>query len=316
MERNKELAVHEGHAKLAVKVKDLGNGTWRYDYALMNLDFARAVTSGTNPNIRVERNNGFDSFAVPVPEDAVVSATWFSDGDTNAGNDWTASTNGGRVTWIAPAGNTLNWGTLFSFSITVNKPPVTAVGELHIAEAGSPAGYVLETLAPTAGAVPDPVAAVTPASIGFSVNQGGIVNSSITVANNGGLGSSVNYTVTEAPTSCASPSDVAWLSALPASGAVSGGSTASVAAKGDATTLAAGAYSAKLCVATNDANHPSFEVPVSLTVNQVVTHTVGGNVIGASGALKLKLNGGSELSLAGSGSFQFPNALEVGADMR
>jgi hypothetical protein len=313
MERNKELAVHEGHAKLAVKVKDLGNGTWRYDYALMNLDFARAVTSGTNPNIRVERNNGFDSFAVPVPEDAVVSATWFSDGDTNAGNDWTASTNGGRVTWIAPAGNTLNWGTLFSFSITVNKSPVTAVGELHIAEAGSPAGYVLETLAPTAGAVPDPVAAVTPASIGFSVNQGGIVNSSITVANNGGLGSSVNYTVTEAPTSCASPSDVAWLSALPASGAVSGGSTASVAVKGDATTLAAGAYSAKLCVATNDANHPSFEVPVSLTVNQVVTHTVGGNVNGASGALKLKLNGGNELSLAGSGAFQFPNALEVGA---
>jgi hypothetical protein len=48
----------------------------------------------------------------------------------------------------------------------------------------------------------------------------------------------------------------------------------------------------------------------------VVTHTVGGNVIGASGALKLKLNGGSELSLAGSGSFQFPNALEAGADMR
>ncbi len=313
MERNKELAVHEGHAKLAVKVKDLGNGTWRYDYALMNVDFARAVTSGTNPNIRVERNNGFDSFAVPVPEDAVVSATWFSDGDTNAGNDWTASTNGGRVTWIAPAGNTLNWGTLFSFSITVNKSPVTAVGELHIAEAGSPAGYVLETLAPTAGAVPDPVAAVTPASIGFSVNQGGIVNSSITVANGGGLGSSVNYTVTEAPTSCASPSDVAWLSALPASGTVSGGSTASVAVKGDATTLAAGAYSAKLCVATNDANHPSFEVPVSLTVNQVVTHTVGGNVNGASGALKLKLNGSNELSLAGSGAFQFPNALEVGA---
>ena len=313
MERNKELAVHEGHAKLAVKVKDLGDGTWRYDYALMNVDFARAVTNGTNPNIRVVRNNGFDSFAVPVPADADVSATWFSDGDTNAANDWTVNNNGGRVTWTAPTGNMLNWGTLFSFSITVNKAPVTAAGELHIAEAGSPAGYVLETLAPTAGAVPDPVAAVTPASIGFSVNQGGVVNSSITVANNGGLGSSVNYTVTEAPTSCASPSDVAWLSALPASGSVSGGSSANVAVKGDATTLAAGSYSAKLCLATNDAQHPSFEVPVSFTVNQVVTHKVGGSVSGASGALKLKLNGGSELSLAGNGAFQFPNALEVGS---
>jgi hypothetical protein len=83
--------------------------------------------------------------------------------------------------------------------------------------------------------------------------------------------------------------------------------------KGDATALEAGSYTAKLCIATSDALHPSFEVPVSLTVNQVITHKVGGNVIGASGALKLKLNGDNELSLAGSGPFQFPNQLEVGS---
>lgn len=313
MERNKELSVHDGRAKLAVKVKDLGNGTWRYDYALMNVDYARAVTSGTNPNIRVERNNGFDRFAVPVPADGVVSATWFSDGDVNAANDWTVSTANEQMVWTAPAGNTLDWGTLFSFSLTIDKPPVTALGQLHVAEAGSPAGYVLETLAPTAGAVPDPVAAVTPGSLSFSVNQGSIVNSSFTIANNGGLGSSLNYSVTEASTSCTSPGDVAWLSALPASGTLSGESSASIAVKGDATTLDPGSYSAKLCIATSDTQHANLEVAVHLTVNEVITHKIGGSVSGASGALKLKLNGGNELPLAGNGPFQFPNALEVGS---
>ena len=82
----------EGHAKLAVKVTDLGSGLWRYDYAVMNLDFARAVTSGSAPNVRVVSNKGFDRFSVPLPAGALVSATRFSDGDLDAGNDWAVST--------------------------------------------------------------------------------------------------------------------------------------------------------------------------------------------------------------------------------
>src|SRR5690606_19040847 len=62
--RNTELAVSEGHTKLAVRVTNLGNGQWRYHYAVHNLDFARAVTSGAEPNLRVLSNKSFDRFSV------------------------------------------------------------------------------------------------------------------------------------------------------------------------------------------------------------------------------------------------------------
>lgn len=311
---NKELSVAEGHAKLAVRVTDLGNGQWRYDYAVHNLDFARAVTQGAEPNLRVVSNKGFDRFAVPLPAGAVVGATSFSDGDLDSANDWTVSTTGGQVAWTAAAGNTLDWGTLYSFSVTVNKPPVASSGELRVAETGSPSGYTLDTLAPTAGETPVPVASVTPSSLSLSVNAGSSASTTLTVGNSGGLGSSLTYTVAEAPTSCASPSDVTWLSATPASGAVSGGATAPVTVTGNAAALSGGTYTAKLCLTTNDPQHAAFEVPVTLTVTQVTTHTVGGTVSGLAGSgLVLKLNGSTSLPVSQNGSFTFPAGLATGA---
>ena len=43
--QNSELATPEGHARIAVKTTALGGGIYRYDYVVMNLDFARAVIS-------------------------------------------------------------------------------------------------------------------------------------------------------------------------------------------------------------------------------------------------------------------------------
>ncbi|NCT67308.1 MAG: hypothetical protein GXC76_06635 [Rhodanobacteraceae bacterium] len=312
--RNQELATRDGNTKLAVKVKDLGDGTWRYDYAVMNLDYARAVTEGNAPNIRVRSNKGFDRFSVPLPEGAVVSATWFSDGDVNAANDWTVDTSGGQVSWTAPAsGNTLDWGTLFSFSFTVNKAPLDSLGELRVAEAGSPSGYTVATLAPSGAVVPDPVGSVSPISLSLAVNQGSSVNGTLSIGNAGGLGSSLAYTISEAPTSCASPSDVAWLSAAPTSGSVSSGGAAPITVTANSVGLAAGNHSAVLCIGTNDPAHPSFEVPVSLTVNAVTTQTVGGTVSGLAGSgLKLRLNGGNDLAIAANGAFTFPGGLATG----
>ena len=145
--KNSELAVGEGHARLAVKATDNGDGTWRYDYALMNLDFARAVTQGAEPNLRVLSNKGFDRFSVPLPAGVVASATRFSDGDVNAANDWIVDTSGGRVTWTAGS-QTLDWGSLFAFSLTANSAPVAADGNLRVAQAGSPAAFDLATFAP------------------------------------------------------------------------------------------------------------------------------------------------------------------------
>jgi archaellum component FlaG (FlaF/FlaG flagellin family) len=269
--KNSELAVGEGHARLAVKVTDNGNGTWRYDYAVMNFDFARAVTQGAEPNLKVLGNKGFDSFSVPLAAGAVVSATRFSDGDLNAGNNWTVDSSGGQVIWTAPVSDPdLDWGTLFAFSVTVNTPPANANGTLHIAQAGSPSSYDLATLAPGTPA-PSPTVAVAPTTLSFNLVQGASGNSGFTVGNSGAVGSTLHYTIDVAPTSCASPAPVAWLGASPTSGSVAqGAAAAAVTATANAASLAAGSYSAKVCVHSDDTTTPVVEVAVGLTVTAPV----------------------------------------------
>lgn len=69
------------------------------------------------------------------------------------------------------------------------------------------------------------------------------------------------------PTGCAAPSDVPWLSATPASGSLGPTASTNVTVGVDATGLNSGeSYSAKLCVASNDAANPLIEVPVTLDV--------------------------------------------------
>ncbi|GMV28757.1 MAG: hypothetical protein AMXMBFR59_08820 [Rhodanobacteraceae bacterium] len=167
-QKNVEIASPEGHTRVAVNVVDLGNGTWRYDYAVMNFDFARAVTQGTGKysddsdpamRFRVIHNFGFDRFSVPLPDGVTVSSLEFNDGELDAGNDWSATTTGGSVTWSAPANpsppastpavlNPLNWGTMFRFSFIANQAPTAADIDLHVAQSGTPASYTAAVLAP------------------------------------------------------------------------------------------------------------------------------------------------------------------------
>ena len=143
---NTELAVAEGHTKVAVRVTDLGNGQWRYHYAVHNLDFSRAQTQGAEPNLRVTSNKGFNRFSVPLPEGVNVLNDRFSDGDLEAGNDWSFSSAGNALSWDAPAGGSLDWGTLYLFSVTLDAAPVTGTSALNVATAGTPASFEVETL--------------------------------------------------------------------------------------------------------------------------------------------------------------------------
>lgn len=65
---------------------------------------------------------------------------------------------------------------------------------------------------------------------------------------------------------CGAPSIVPWLSTNPASGIVSGQSSQTVTVTATAPGLALGKHTATLCVDTNDAANPRFEIPVSLDV--------------------------------------------------
>ncbi len=127
------ISTPEGNVKVAVKTTALGGGLWRYDYAVMNLDFARATTEGAEPNLRVVNNLGLDNFSVPVGS-GTVSQLVFSDGDIDAANDWTPAIRDGRLSWTSGTrSNALNWGTLFRFSFVVNRAPVQSAVTMHIA---------------------------------------------------------------------------------------------------------------------------------------------------------------------------------------
>jgi hypothetical protein len=98
--------------KLAVRATDLGGGQWRYDYALMNLDF--------DPRVKM--------FSVPLPPGAAVTDVGFHDADEDPENDWIL-TIGRRVAWRAPSdAATQDWSTLLSFHFTINAAPTAVDG--------------------------------------------------------------------------------------------------------------------------------------------------------------------------------------------
>jgi hypothetical protein len=68
------------------------------------------------------------------------------------------------------------------------------------------------------------------------------------------------------PATCANPADIPWLSEAPAGGTVAPGANTNVTVTANATGLTPGAYTANVCVGTNDTSHALFTVPVTLTV--------------------------------------------------
>jgi hypothetical protein len=52
-------------------------------------------------------------------------------------------------------GTSLDWGTLYSFSLTVAAAPVEGDSSLRVAQSGTPAAYDVATLVPQAGVAND-----------------------------------------------------------------------------------------------------------------------------------------------------------------
>jgi hypothetical protein len=75
-----------------------------------------------------------------------------------------------------------------------------------------------------------------------------------------------NYTIDTAQTSCQTPSAVEWLDVAPTSGSVAAGASTVINVDVDASALAAGNHSAKICVHSNDPLNAVIEVPVSVEV--------------------------------------------------
>jgi hypothetical protein len=143
------LDAPEGEAQLGLRVTDLGGGNYRYEYAFMNLDFARAATAGAEPNLEVLRNHGFKGFLLPLAPGATATDVVVADGDQDAANDWVVTQAGGQLAVRAPdAASSLNWGSMLRIGFTVAAPPVPTTATLEVTEPGTPASYPLATLGP------------------------------------------------------------------------------------------------------------------------------------------------------------------------
>jgi hypothetical protein len=118
----------DGRAQLAVQVRRLPSGQFRYDYALFNLDHA----------------SGLVGLALPIPDTVTTTHHWFADGDGLADNDWLVHSDGAESVW---AGAGLVWGGLHAISFESAFPPQT--GQARLLSAGPEPLPALETLVPT-----------------------------------------------------------------------------------------------------------------------------------------------------------------------
>ena len=121
----------DGDAIVAVRLTFLGNGMYRYNYAVYNHDVSREIRE----------------FAVPVPAHAVVENPYYNDPDmndapTSGHNDWTYSRVGDKVSWSCPTfaenpnANSMTWGYMYTFTFDCNLPPTDSMAALNYFKPG------------------------------------------------------------------------------------------------------------------------------------------------------------------------------------
>ncbi len=138
----------EGVFYLAYKASDNGNGTWRYEYALFNLNSHRSA----------------GSFAVPIAADTVITNAGFHDVDSHSGEpydptNWTITVDNGagRVIWSTDDfftdenANALRWGTMYNFWFDADASPQSGGAQIGLFRPGSPSFIEEAVLAPSAG---------------------------------------------------------------------------------------------------------------------------------------------------------------------
>lgn len=130
---------NEGRFYAAWKVTPLGNGKWRYDYAIFNLNS--------------DRSGG--SFQVPLQANVVASNIGFHgvpyhSGEPYDNTNWTISNTGGAVTWSSPQAyaanansNALRWGTMYNFWFDANATPAVGNATLGLFKPGTPASVLV-----------------------------------------------------------------------------------------------------------------------------------------------------------------------------
>ncbi len=123
-----EFVSPDGRCILAMKSTDLGDGTWHYEYALLNLDMDRKVKT----------------FSIPIPAGVTVTNEGFhavrhhDEGNAGYSNDpWSVSVGGGSCEWTT-VDNPVRWGTVYNFRFDADRPPGDVTVSLGMYDPGSP----------------------------------------------------------------------------------------------------------------------------------------------------------------------------------
>lgn len=133
----------DGNWVIGHKASDNGNGTWRYEYAIYNLDSDR---SG-------------QSWSIPIPDGVTVTNAGQSilnhhSGEPYSTAAWTINQTPGAITWSTQTfaqnvnANALRWGTMFNFRFDADTPPTTATGTLALFKPGAAPNPSLSVVGP------------------------------------------------------------------------------------------------------------------------------------------------------------------------
>jgi hypothetical protein len=145
---------------------------------------------------------------------------------------------------------------------------------------------------------------ISPASLSATQLRGKQTPLAVTVKNTALLGSvDATWTVGEAASDCAAPSDVPWLSASPASGATGPQKSSTFTETLDSSGLAVGTYTAKVCVSSNDPDEATISIPVTLNVQYAYTAGLlpGSENAGRTIPVRFSLDGDEGLSIFAAG---------------
>jgi hypothetical protein len=118
-----EQVTASGRIRVASRASPLADGRWRYDWAVFNLDYSRALTSGSEPNLRILSNRGLIGVSVPFDANAALGSTLFAGIGAGNGAAWGREREGSRLVWSAPADNPLDWGRTNVYTLITDAAP-------------------------------------------------------------------------------------------------------------------------------------------------------------------------------------------------
>jgi hypothetical protein len=139
---------NDGVYYLGHRVTDNGNGTWRYEYAIFNLNSDR---SGRK-------------FSVPIPAGVTVTNIGFKDIDYHSNEvydntDWSSTLQNGVLSWSSPQtfeanvnSNALRWSTMYNFWFDADTAPESGASTLTLFKPGTPTDVAVTARQPSAPA--------------------------------------------------------------------------------------------------------------------------------------------------------------------